>query len=331
MRTAWILMILVVAGAGAVAQEGIPASVKFRVVDDAGLPVMDVGVEGGFLDLSQSGVRSAFRGSTDSNGIFVARGKAVVGVYARFSREGFYSTIVREFVEYKWRADGRGYERIPSWDRDISVLLKRVRNPIPMYVRQVDSFTFNIFERVGVYSLGRTSSYDFVIGAYLPPNGTGKIEDVRFTWSMSIYATNQIGRALEYDTLSRIELPNGADGICRGIPDGEGTGGGKGSQYISAYEAPLDGYTNVITLYRRVRGMKAESNNDRHYLYYFRIRTQTNELGQVTNALYGKIYGQINGNFTYYLNPTPNDRNIEFDPNRNLFVFSDRERIGYLP
>lgn len=24
--------------------------------------------------------------------------------------------------------------------------------------------------------------------------------------------------------------------------------------------------------------------------------------------------------FTYYLNPTPNDRNIEFDPKRNLFT-----------
>ena len=23
--------------------------------------------------------------------------------------------------------------------------------------------------------------------------------------------------------------------------------------------------------------------------------------------------------FTYYLNPTPNDRNMEFDPKRNLF------------
>jgi len=325
-------MILVVAGAGAVAQEGIPASVKFRVVDDAGLPVMDVGVEGGFLDLSQSGVRSAFRGSTDSNGIFVARGKAVVGVYARFSREGFYSTIVREFVEYKWRADGRGYERIPSWDRDISVLLKRVRNPIPMYARPVRGSAFNPFERVGVYCLGRTSSYDFVRGAFLPPYGTGEVADVEFRWAMNIYSKDEDGLAVDYDTLSEIRMTNVLDGICRGIPDGgKGEKKNEGSWYISAYEAPLDGYTNVITFYERIRGRKAESNDDGHYLYYFRIRTQTNELGQVTNALYGKIYGQINGNFTYYLNPTPNDRNIEFDPNRNLFIFSDRERIGYLP
>ncbi len=24
--------------------------------------------------------------------------------------------------------------------------------------------------------------------------------------------------------------------------------------------------------------------------------------------------------FTYYLNPSPNDRNLEFDPKRNLFT-----------
>ena len=46
-------------------------------------------------------------------------------------------------------------------------------------------------------------------------------------------------------------------------------------------------------------------------------------------ALYGKIDREIHMRgvarrgpadivFTYYLNPTPNDRNLEFDPKRNL-------------
>jgi hypothetical protein len=48
--------------------------------------------------------------------------------------------------------------------------------------------------------------------------------------------------------------------------------------------------------------------------------------GNVTSALYGKIYGDFSqdiGNdavrFTYYLNPEPNSRNMEFDPKQNLF------------
>jgi hypothetical protein len=44
-------------------------------------------------------------------------------------------------------------------------------------------------------------------------------------------------------------------------------------------------------------------------------------------AHYGKIYGDFM-NFTYYLNPTPNDRNVEFDPKRNLFTnLKDDERV----
>jgi hypothetical protein len=45
----------------------------------------------------------------------------------------------------------------------------------------------------------------------------------------------------------------------------------------------------------------------------------------VTMPSIGKIQGILsfdyekNISFTYYLNPTPNDRNMEFDPSRNLF------------
>jgi len=323
-----VLFLLVVCEA--FAQKGTPASITFIVRDEECHAVSNAMVEGCFTDLSPSGGRDRFIGRTDTGGIYKAEGVAIPGVYARFTSSNHYETVIETNRPVIWREDGRGYEIPARWDAQIPILLKRIRNPIPMYVKKVGGSAFDPFERVGVYCPGRTSSYDFVTGSYLPPSGTGKTEDMRFTWSMSIYATNQIGRALEYDAIARIELPNAADGICRGEPDGE-EDGRKGSDYISAYEAPLDGYTNVMSIYFKVRGRKAESNDDRHYLYYFRIRTQTNELGQVTNALYGKIYGQINGNFTYYLNPTPNDRNIEFDPNRNLFIFSERERSGYLP
>ena len=65
--------------------------------------------------------------------------------------------------------------------------------------------------------------------------------------------------------------------------------------------------------------------------YFFRIRTEVNEDGEVDYALYGKIYGDIEfggagqeGSYlkvnAYYLNPTPNDLNLEFDPEKNLFT-----------
>ena len=51
--------------------------------------------------------------------------------------------------------------------------------------------------------------------------------------------------------------------------------------------------------------------------YYFRVRTVLDGNGNVKSALYGKIYGDFM-QFNYYLNPTPNDRNVEFDPKKNL-------------
>ncbi len=56
---------------------------------------------------------------------------------------------------------------------------------------------------------------------------------------------------------------------------------------------------------------------DSNRAYFFRVRTVLDEKGRVKSALYGKIYGDFNS-FYYYLNPTPNDTNIEFDPNQNL-------------
>lgn len=63
----------------------------------------------------------------------------------------------------------------------------------------------------------------------------------------------------------------------------------------------------------------------------FRVRTVLDDEGNIVSARYGKIYGPIeygesdSGSggkirFTYYLNPTPNDRNVEFDPEQNLFT-----------
>ena len=309
-----ITSLLLLASSVALAQKGVPSKVTFVVSNDAGQVVTNATVEGCFLDLSQSGGRDRFRGTTDKNGLYVASGSAVLGVCAGFSCQGYYPTEVNETMERKRTQDhGQpGWTWPDSWDVEIPILLKRIRNQIPMYVGGVENPYIDLWAGAGKYNLNSTSCYDLLRGSFLPPNGKGEIPDIAFKWKMTIYTSNKAGRALEYDTLCEILVTNVVDGICRGIPDGgKGDSRNEGSAYISAYEAPSDGYTNTISFYRHVRGAKAESNDDRHYLYYFRLRTQTNDMGKVTNALYGKIYGQINGNFTYLLNMTPNDRNIE--------------------
>lgn len=269
------------------------------------------------MDTSQSGSSGDFKGKTESNGCFVARGRALIGVYARFSASGYYpATIRREDLHLRPRSPVKEVDPIrwdcQRWDAEYAILLKRIRNPIPLQIGSLDTPHVSPYEGVGKYCLGRTSSYDIVKGAFLPPYGQGEVADLQFTWKMTIYTKGPNGVAEDYDTRCEVRMTNVVDGLQRGNPDGgKGECCDDGSAYISAYEAPLNGYTNEIALFRNVRGRHADSNDDRHFLYYFRIRTQTNESGEITNALYGKIYGQINGNFSYLLNMTPSDRNIE--------------------
>ena len=60
-------------------------------------------------------------------------------------------------------------------------------------------------------------------------------------------------------------------------------------------------------------------NQDKMRNYYFRVRSKRDEKGNIISGYYGKIYGEF-PEITYYLNPVVNDRNIEFDVNRNLFL-----------
>ena len=79
-----------------------------------------------------------------------------------------------------------------------------------------------------------------------------------------------------------------------------------------------------------------KTNIDKRRCYYFRIRTELDKSGNVTRALYGKIYGdfQLIGDgkkindikFLYYLNPTLNERNLEWDMKSNLCPTQERIR-----
>ena len=60
--------------------------------------------------------------------------------------------------------------------------------------------------------------------------------------------------------------------------------------------------------------------------FFLRTRVKRNQQGQIISANYAKFIGRMNAmastgqiEFLYYFNPAPNDRNLEFDPKRNLF------------
>jgi hypothetical protein len=160
-------------------------------------------------------------------------------------------------------------------------MLKKIGKPIPMYAKSITYIKFPVYNK--------PIGYDLTIGDWVAPNGKGTISDFLFTVTNSTII---------------VSFPNAEDGIQGFTRDwSQGVSG-----LLSSREAPLDGYQSE---YEKTK----MSNPDR--IYYFRVRTKVDDRGNIVSAHYGKIYGDFM-QFRYYLNPTPNDRNIEFDPKQNL-------------
>jgi hypothetical protein len=160
------------------------------------------------------------------------------------------------------------------------LMLKQIGKPVAMYAKSVN---------LGVPVFNRPVGFDLEAGDWVAPNGKGATTDFLFTVTNSTIV---------------VSFPNAGDGIQGFTRDWNlGVSG-----LVSLHEAPIDGYQPK---YEKTQ----MPNPDR--IYYFRVRTVLDENGNVKSALYGKIYGDFM-QFRYYLNPTPNDRNIEFDPKQNL-------------
>jgi hypothetical protein len=212
----------------------------------------------------------------------------------RATKKGYYpSSAAHEFG--KFRDDDPA-----KWTPKIRLILKRIGTPIPMYAKSVN---------LGMPVFDKAAGYDLMNGDWVAPYGTGISTDILFT--------GHLNKRSEFDSDYQlvVSFPNQGDGIKDfTVPDEE-----KGSGLRSAHEAPSDGYL-VEWIQRDIRRPTNSKMTDRdeHRSYYFRVRTVLDEHGNVKSALYGKIYGDFM-QFRYYLNPTPNDRNVEFDPKHNLF------------
>jgi hypothetical protein len=119
---------------------------------------------------------------------------------------------------------------------------------------------------------------------------------------------------LDYEYTLKLTFSNRGDGIQEfDVPLEQ-----RGSALRSPHEAPEQGYQPKLTRVNVSHPPEtARMDYDPKRNYFMRVRTALDEHGNVKSALYGKIYGDFM-QFSYYLNPTPNDRNVEFDPKQNL-------------
>ncbi len=252
--------------------------------------------------------------------------------------QGYYS-------EGGWGYEYKKKNLFGVWQPDnlvATIRLQRVEHPIPLIVKRSkgefrERKQWHYFQYADYRDLSRLSttndvpvvrgtvlSYDFLKGSYLPPYGDGEEADVSFVFDETIYTWQVVegpnGVAL-YKKFRRdvsVDFKGKGNGL-REVPCTEDSG-------ILLRTASHDGYSGKIGLWYAylVGEPTAKTNCDNKRCYAFRIRTKYDEGGNVKSAYYGKIYGDFNikdiegVSFLYYLNPSPNDRNLEWDMKHNL-------------
>jgi len=294
MRCCTVLPLILLAASCAFSQTGAVSyewKATLKVVGEDGSPVSGANANIGYYDHSQP---VDAKGITDTNGIFTFSHVAlstIVQVGLQAEKDGYYFARMG-------RTLSQNYD--PSqWYFTQTLVLKKVGQPIAMYAKWVN-------ENPPI--LGKPVGYDLAVGDWVAPNRKGINADIIFQKT----AYRKSGADYEYKV--KVTFPKIGDGFqIYTIPDAE-----KGSSLRSPHEAPIAGYQPELVKERSAHpGQPAKNDDDPNRIYLFRVRTAIDDRGNVVSAHYGKIYGDFM-QFCYYLNPTPNSRDIEFDGKHNL-------------
>lgn len=303
------------------AKEPPRGQITFRVVTDSGKSVPNVPLTAHTFLRWQPGegfgkdVYQDLAGKTDEHGTIVItfaseRGDVRYGIY---DVPGYYST---RNLEYQFEKAQNNTWR--PWNPFIDVVLKPIQNPIPMHARRMGWVTAPLELPKKIQPVG----FDLIAGDWVTPYGNGTVSDLVFSLTARVPF---VSVEKPYDETLAITFSNKGDGIQSVVVPLN-----QGSDLRLPRYAPEDGYEPKLEKHigrpAEAEAIKSGVREDQNY--FFRVRTALDEHGKITSALYGKVIGDIACDvinsktgliqFAYCLNPNPNDRNMEFDPGKNL-------------
>lgn len=295
------------------------ARITFKVVDEESRPVEGAQVrirfEGGSLD------RDAVKGETDKDGYFSASANSSDGVIGGgVKKEGYYTSVFhQDFIIKK-------FGRWQPWNKEITVVMRPIVNPVPMYVR-------NRFFEIPQHD--KEIGFDLMKADWVIPYGQGTHSDFIFK------VDRRYKNIDDFDATLTLTFSNKYDSIQL-IKDDPGGDFNVGSRFRLPYAAPEADYQPKLVK-KTSEGARSHNDYSDENNYIFRVRSELDKNGKLKQAMYGKIRGDIkfapigslNGKeglgaigIHYYLNPDYT-RNLEFDPKRNLFIsLPKREGTG---
>ena len=271
---------------------GAKGKITLRVVDSKGNPVAGAKVSAGFYNPRNEA--DGMDGTTDANGQFTASGTPNGDMHYQITKDGYYKT---ESSYWFYRQndplivkDGRWQ----PWNPTNTVVLKEVRHPVPMFARKLEI-------KMPVQNV--PVAFDFEKGDWVAPYGKGITADMMIRYSN----TNTGPGFLDFSRQLEMTFSKATDGILVLPIDGS-------SSLRSLYEAPESGYSPSLLIQcdrTTYKVMKRVDLDENHYAI-FRVRSATNDNGQLVSANYGKIYGPIQYGIlggqhirieSYYFNP----------------------------
>jgi hypothetical protein len=282
-----------------------PTSVEVQVVDQNGQPIKNAQVYARYRYRSKDELHEE---RTDENGEVSFLDASPIWIGVTVKKDGYYRSVV----------EAEGHK-----SSDLTITMREKKNPIPMFVKETTVFFPKKNTEIG---------YDLKVSDWMPPFGNGNRAHVFLLLEGYNKGISNMGAKLH------VRFPHDKGGIQ---PVSYSSGG---SDFDFPYKAPEKGYSTQITHeYKRGRDrygdQKIKSSLDKGRLgYVFKIVSKVDKKGNMAEAKYGRINGEFQFSpvkneeensagfvtFTYYLNPNPNDRNIEFDPQGNLFKDAER-------
>lgn len=288
------------------------AKVTAEIVDETGTPVEEADVRVAYQvtrERGKIGLKGvAITGKSDQDGLFSASNEdGVPQVTVSACKDGYY----RSSKIVKFTSESRFPSRWEPWNPTVEVALKKKRNPVAMYAKKTDVIIVPV--------VGKPVGFDLEKGDWVTPYGKGLVNDFLFTFKIDLRAYR------DYEGSLRLTFSNEKDGMQEYY-----SAEGEQSYYKWPFQAPSDGYMKKL---RKEKSDTPEggivTNMKRNTDYIFRVRTKIDDEGNIIEAKYGKISGEIEFGrkgqiqFSYYFNPS-GTRNLEFDPEQNLVKWSSR-------